>query len=133
MRQENLDDAILQAAETIREANENLRRDLDDLFAEAGEMPEERRRAANRALALLIHYPQAWEQLREQLPPDTLGADDFAMRFFEFLPGGGGDVPAGTLMVCPEDPTHYRRRLHQKGQVLICPQHGVRLVPLADA
>lgn len=133
MMQDNLDEAILQAAETIRDEDENLRGDLDALLAEAGETPEERRRAANRALDLLIHHPQAWEQLREQLPPDTLGGEDFAMRFWKRLPGGEAEIPAGTLMVCPVDPTHYRRRLHQKGQVLICPQHGVRLVPLADA
>jgi hypothetical protein len=132
MRDENLNETILHAVETIRDEDENLRGDLDALLAEAGETPEERCRAANRALALLIRHPQAWKQLREQLPPDTLGDEDFAIRFWKRLPGGEAEVPAGSLMVCPEDPPHYRKRLHQRGQVLICPQHGVRLVPLAD-
>ncbi len=129
MRDENLNETILQAAETIRDEDENLRGDLEALLAEAGETPEERRRAANRALDLLIRHPEAWEQLREQLPPETLGSEVMVARFFEPLPGGEGEVAAGTLMVCPEDPSHCRKRLQQKGQVLFCPQHGVRLVP----
>lgn len=131
MRDENLNDIILQAAETIRDEDESVREELDALLAEAGETPEERRRAANRALDLLIRHPEAWERLRERLPAETLGSEEIVARFYEYspLPGEEGGVPAGTLMVCPEDPSHCRKRLQQRGQVLFCPQHGVRLVP----
>jgi hypothetical protein len=132
MMEKNLDDAILQAAEKIQvelEGEGDLRGDLDALLAEVGEAPEERRRAANRALNLLIRHPKVWERLREQLPAEMLDSEEMAARLFEPLPGGAGEVEAGTVMVCPVDPSHYRKRLQQKGQVLFCPQHGVRLVP----
>jgi hypothetical protein len=132
MRDENLNEAILQAAETIRDEDENLRGDLEALLAEAGETPEERRRAANRALNLLIRHPEAWERLRERLPAEILDSEEMVARFFEPLPGEEGGVLAGTVMVCPVDPSHCRKRLQQKGQVLFCPQHGVRLVPQRD-
>jgi hypothetical protein len=129
MRDENLNDTILQAAETIRDEDEILRGDLGALLAEAGETPEDRRRAANRALDLLIRHPEAWDRLREQLPAEMLDSEAMVARFFEPLPGEEGGVSAGTMMVCPVDPSHYRKRLRQKGQVLFCPQHEVRLVP----
>jgi hypothetical protein len=44
-------------------------------------------------------------------------------------PDGEHTPPTSTLMVCPEDPTHYRKRLRQKGKTLFCPEHGVSLVP----
>ncbi len=52
-----------------------------------------------------------------------------AYRLYEPLPGEGGDIPAGTPMVCPVDPRHYRRRLQFQGQRLWCPEHKVALVP----
>lgn len=132
MKDETLNDAILRAAKTIRdeqEVDESLRDELDALLAEVGETPEERRRAANRVLQLLIRRPEAWKRLREAMPAEMLESAEMMARFFEPLPGGEGGVPAGTLMVCPVDPSHYRKRLQQKGQVLFCPQHSVRLVP----
>jgi hypothetical protein len=41
------------------------------------------------------------------------------------LPGEGGEIPPGTVMVCPVDPGHYRRRLQLRGQRLRCPEHKV--------
>jgi hypothetical protein len=138
MMEKNLDDAILQAAEKIQveiEGEGDLRGDLDALLAEAGKAPEERRRAANRALNLLIRHPEAWERLRERLPAETLGSEAMVARFYEYdpLPGEEDGVSAGTVMVCPVDPSHYRKRLRQKGQVLFCPQHEVRLVPQRES
>jgi hypothetical protein len=129
---ENLDDAILHAAEAIRDEDETVEVPLSNLLAQARGTPEERRRAANLALDLLIRHPDAWEKLRERLWAQDLASEQIVARFFEPLPGEEAEVPADTLMVCPDDPTHYRKRLHQKGQVLFCPQHGVRLVPLRD-
>jgi hypothetical protein len=46
--------------------------------------------------------------------------------------GGLGDeweIPAGTVMVCPKNPSHYRMRLQFVGQRLRCPEHDVDLVP----
>ena len=136
MKDETLNDAILRAAKTIRgeqEVDESLRDELDALLAEVGETPEERRRAANRVLQLLIRRPEAWKRLREAMPAEMLESAEKRARFFEPLPGGEGGVPAGTLMVCPVDPSHYRKRLQQKGQVLSCPQHRVRLVPQRES
>jgi hypothetical protein len=130
---ENLDDVILDAVAAIRDEDEALQGPLNDLLAQAGETPEERRRAATRALLLLLHHPDALERLRERVPSDALGSPQIVMRTYQELLSRGTEVPAGTLMVCPEDPTHYSRRLHAKGQVLFCPRHGVRLVPLLDA
>lgn len=136
MKDETLNDAILRAAKTIRdeqEVDESLRDELDALLAEVGETPEERRRAANRVLQLLIRRPEAWKRLREAMPAEMLESAEMMARFFEPLPGGEGGVPAGTLMVCPVDPSHCRKRLQQKGQVLFCPQHSVRLVPQRES
>jgi hypothetical protein len=129
---ESLDDAILHAAESVCDEDETVEGPLSNLLAQARGTPEERRQAANLALDLLIRHPDAWEKLREQLRAQDLASEEIAARFFEPLPGAEAEVPAGTLMVCPQDPTHYRKRLHQKGQVMFCPQHGVRLVPLRD-
>jgi hypothetical protein len=51
------------------------------------------------------------------------------IHIYEPPAGGPGEVAAGTPMVCPVDPAHYRRRLRQKGQRLFCREHGVALVP----
>jgi len=51
------------------------------------------------------------------------------LRIFIPLPGEPDPIPAGTMMVCPVDPAHYRKLLRQKGQRLYCPEHQVELVP----
>ena len=130
--EEDLNEAILRAAEKIRDEDEQLQDPLDELLAEAGETAESRRQAANRALDLLIRHPEAWEKLRDELPLGTLSSGEIRGRFFQQLPGGEDQVPAGTLMVCPEKPTHYRKYLLRKGQVLFCPQHKVKLVPVRE-
>jgi hypothetical protein len=45
------------------------------------------------------------------------------------LSGDPPPLPAGTLVVCPTDPTHCRKYLRQKGQRLYCAEHDVQLVP----
>lgn len=94
----------------------------------AGEDQEAIRQATNRVLDLLQRHPQAKARLIGEL--GIKGDADAALRGLYAPAAGGPDaVPAGTLMVCPVDPAHYRQRLRQKDQQLLCPQHGVPLVP----
>lgn len=94
------------------------------------------RQTVNRVLDLLQAHPQAQARLNRELRLEKgelarlrQAAPDEAVAFFEPQAGEPGEVPAGTLMVCPLDAAHYRRRLRQKGQRLFCPEHGVALVP----
>jgi hypothetical protein len=138
MKGRDLDKVILRATMAIRDDLPRLAREeapalatqLDKVLSGAGRAPEDQRRAANRALDILIRHPAAWTELRERVGAQVLASEEMVARFYEPLPGGEGEVAAGTEMVCPVDPTHYRKRLRQKGQVLFCPQHGVKLVPL---
>jgi len=82
--------------------------------------------ALTRALAAIGEYPPARERLAEILGRE--GVRDLS-RLYQPLPGGEEGIPAGTVMVCPVDPTHYRRRLQFAGQHLRCPEHNVDLVP----
>jgi hypothetical protein len=92
--------------------------------------PESVRRSANRVLDILYRHPKALQRVKSEL--GTTGDLEVYRKGFQPQPGGPSDIPAGTLMVCPEEPTHYQRRLRQKGQRLFCPDHGKELVP-ADA
>jgi hypothetical protein len=90
--------------------------------------PEHRERALTRALAAIREYPpQVRDRLAEILRRE--GVEE-RTRLFEPLPGPEPiPLPPGTLMVCPMDPGHYRRRLQFAGQRLRCPDHEVDLVP----
>jgi hypothetical protein len=125
----------------ILEAVESLRDEWTDLFEEEDaralaawleatprDDPEAVRQTVNRVLDLLQRYPEAKARVSGEL--GIQGPLESAVRgLYEPLPGEQGEIPAGALMVCPEDPSHYRRRLRQKGQRFYCPQHRVDLVP----
>lgn len=125
------DERILQAVQSTRaqwavllEASEV--NDLERWLAQAaGGDPETVRQATNRVLDLLHKYPQAQARVTGAL--GIKGALE-AFRMYE-PQAGQHDPPESVLMVCPVDPTHYCKRLRQKGQMLFCPQHGVPLVP----
>ncbi len=129
---------ILQAVERLRDEWPALLSDDAGKVARwlattPGDDPEAVRRTVNRILNLLQAHPQAQARLNSELGlkgrlarPQPEGE---AVAFYEPSAGEPQEVPAGTLMVCPVDPAHYRRRLRQKGQRLFCPEHGVDLVP----
>jgi len=134
--------AILEAAERLRDEWPDLLGDDAEKLAHwlattPGDDPEAVRQTANRILDLLQAHPLAQTQLGSELggkgelawlreEPEKAGAVAVG---YEPPAGGPDEVPAGTLIVCPVDPAHYRRRLRQKGQQLFCPEHGVALVP----
>jgi hypothetical protein len=125
---------ILQAVEALRGEWPELLGDDADVLARwlattARDDPEAVRQTANRILALLQEHPRARARVSSQLGAKAKGGLPSTLRGYEPLPGSGGEIPAGTLMVCPKDPDHYRRRLRQKGQRPFCPEHGVALVP----
>ena len=110
--------------------------------------PARRERALTRALAAIREHPRVRDRfgeiLKEVLGPEgvealeqkpPLLASSISVwhavwaREFEPLPGEGGEIPPGTVMVCPVDPGHYRRRLQFRGQRLRCLEHEVDLVP----
>jgi hypothetical protein len=124
------DTEILQAVERLRDEWPELLGDDAEKLAywlstTPGDDPEAVRQTANRVLDLLRAYAQAQTRLGEELGIKG----DLTRLLYEPPAGGPGEVPAGTLMVCPVDPAHYRRRLRQKGQRLFCSEHGVALVP----
>lgn len=87
--------------------------------------PEAIRQVTNRVLDLLQEHPQA----RAHVTGD-LGIKGSLESFRMYSPPAGEHTPpASTLMVCPKDPAHYRKWLHQRGKKLFCPEHGVPLVP----
>jgi hypothetical protein len=89
--------------------------------------PESVRQTANRVLDLLYRHPQALRRVKSEL--GITGDLEVYRKGYQPQPGGPSEIPAGTLMVCPDDPTHYQRRLRQKGQRLFCSQHDKELVP----
>lgn len=89
--------------------------------------PEAMRQAVNRALDLLQRYPQAKQELGDEL--GVQAPLESVRLLFSPAPGGPQPVQATTMMVCPVDPSHYQRPLMVQGQRLFCPQHGVELVP----
>ncbi len=134
---------ILQAVERLRdEWPALLGDDAENLACWLAATPrddaEAVRQTVNRVLDLLQAHPQAQTRLDRELRlkegelARLRHAPAEAVAFYEPQPGEPGEVPAGTLMVCPQDPTHYRRRLRQKGQRLLCPEHGVELVPAQE-
>jgi len=107
------------------EEGERLNRRLGQYMRWA-RSPQHRERALTRALAAIAEYPPARERLAEILVRE--GITDIP-RLFQPLPGAEGEIPAGTMMVCPVDPGHYRMPLQFAGQQLRCPEHNVDLVP----
>jgi hypothetical protein len=130
--------AILQAVERLRDEWPALLGDdaevLAGWLAAPGDDAEAVRQTVNRILDLLQRHSRARMRLGSELglegdPLRALRGADAILFDYEPLPGGPPDVPVGTLMVCPVDPTHYSQPLRQKGQPLFCPDHGVPLTP----
>lgn len=125
---------ILEAVDRLRDEWVDLL-DEEDARALAGWLeatprddPEAVRRTANRVLDLLQRYPEVKARVAGEA--GVKGALEGTMRgFYEPTPGEPGEISPGTLMVCPVDPNHYRRRVRQKGQRLFCPLHQEDLVP----
>ena len=92
--------------------------------------PEHREQALTRALDRITEHPAARERLHRLLK--ERGAAEDEARLFQLLPGEDPLIPAGTVVVCPVDPAHLRRRVQYKGQRLRCPLHGVDLVPASE-
>ena len=128
---------ILKAVDRLRDGWAD-RLDEEDARALAGWLegtprddPEAVRQTTNRVLDLLQRYPEVKAQVAGEA--GVKGALEGAMRgLYEPTPGGPSEIPAGTLMVCPVDPGHDRRRLRQKGQRLFCSLHQVDLVPAGE-
>jgi hypothetical protein len=125
------DEDILRAVEALRGEWSELLGDDADALAQwlattPRDDPETVRQTTNRILSLLQEHPRAKTRVSSKL--GIKGELPTTLRTFESLPSPGEVLPAGTLMVCPEDPDHYRQRLRQKGQLLFCPEHGVALV-----
>lgn len=86
--------------------------------------PEHRDAALTRALAAIGEHPPARERMALIL--HARGVEDLRLLYGPLA--GDQEIPAGTLMVCPIDPSHCRRRLQFVGQRLRCPEHDVALV-----
>jgi hypothetical protein len=131
---ESLEEKYLEAIRALKselrqllepEEAERLKRRLGQYLRWA-RSPARRERALTRALAAIREHPRVRDRLAEILRRE--GVEE-PYRLYEPLPGEGGEIPAGTLMVCPVDPSHYRMRLQFVGQRLRCPEHEVDLVP----
>ena len=126
------DEQILQAVENTRSQwtamlEDQEVNDLEQWLIQAATGdPEAIRQTANRALELLQKHPQARACVAGEL---GIKGDLKSLRTYSPLAGEHAPPPASVLMVCPKDPTHYRKRLRQKGKRLFCPEHGVPLVP----
>jgi hypothetical protein len=92
----------------------------------------ERDGAVSGALEALAGHPKA-KMLFDYMVREP-GSKSIAETFREFenVPGHMAPV-AGTLMVCPKDPTHYSKYLRMAGQQMTCPVHNVSLVPADEA
>lgn len=125
------DIGVLQAMERLRdEWPALLGDDAGELARLLDATPKDDPEAVHRTAERIRHLVQAHSEAQARLKLLPIPAEVRAA--FEPLPGEPGEVPAGTWMVCPKDPTHYRRRLRQKGQRLFCPEHGVELVPARE-
>jgi hypothetical protein len=121
------DKEILQAVRQTRDEWESTlaTREIEALNRWLDEAERDHPAATHRVLEIVQQHPQAHARVRQELGIKGLEA----FRLYEPSAGGPEEVPAGTWMVCPENPEHCRKRLRQKGQVLICAEHGVPLVP----
>lgn len=127
------DKQILQALNRLRGEWPDLLGDQDAntlaawLDGTSDDDPEAVRQTTNRVLELLQQYPQAQARMNSEL--GIKGTLESFRGAYTPTAGGPDDIRSGTLMVCPIEPSHYRKRLRQKGQPIFCPQHGVPLVP----
>jgi len=111
------------------EEGAGLRRALEEELGRA-RTPAQREQALTRALDRIAAHPAARERLHRLLK--ERGAAEDEARLFQLLPGEDPLIPAGTVVVCPVDPSHLRRRVQYEGQRLRCPLHGVDLVPASE-
>lgn len=93
--------------------------------------PDGAKKAAERMGDLLRAHPKAWHDLRDVIFTKVSVFSTF-QTMFDHSPGGPFNIPASVVLVCPVDPSHYRRRLRAKGPRLKCPVHNVELVPLSE-
>lgn len=133
-------------AEVYLEALRRVKPELRDLLEEKEEAvhlnrslgqylrwarsPKHRDRSLTRALRRVMDYPTVRQRLGQIV--GELGGEQAVARLFSTLPGEPFPVPPGALMVCPVDPTHYRRRVQYAGQRFVCPEHNVPLVPASE-
>ncbi len=92
-------------------------------FDDAGSVQQ----TAGRVLDLLQAHPEARQRIAGEL--GIKGALPVRLLGYDALAGAPDEVPAGTVVVCPVDPAHCRKKLRTQGQKLYCPQHGVLLAP----
>lgn len=92
--------------------------------------PKHRDRSITRALDRIGSYSPARQRLGQIV--GEIGGKQAVARLFSSLPGEPFPLAPGTLMVCPVDPTHYRRRIQYAGQDFHCPEHDVPLVPVSE-
>ena len=83
------------------------------------------RQTTGQVLDLVAAHPEVKLRISGEL--GIKGELSLSVRAYDPLAGEDTWIPPGTLMVCPVDPSHYRKPLRQKGQM--CPLHGVELVP----
>ena len=126
------DEQILQAVENTRSQwiamlEDQEVNDLEQWLIQAATGdPEAIRQTTNRALELLQKHPQARACVTGEL---GIKGDLKSPRTYRPRAGDHPPPPPSVWMVCPKHPTHSPTRLHQKGQKLFCPEHGVPLVP----
>ena len=85
--------------------------------------------AVTRAIRVVAEYPAARARLDALLQQEAQWGGERSAIAYE-PPGGDPDaIPAGTVVVCPADPDHYRRVVQFQGQQFTCPQHHKQLVP----
>lgn len=95
------------------------------------ERPQSTSKAMERMGELIKQHPKAWHELRDVIFTKISVFSTF-QTMFDHSPGGPFNIPASVVLVCPVDPSHYRRRLRTKGPRLKCPVHNVELVPLSE-
>lgn len=89
-------------------------------FLEATEMaPEDRRR-----LETLLEEAKNGDKTALERIKQTAFE-----RGYQPVPGKDVPLPPGPIMVCPEDPDHYRTFQREVGETLYCPVHRVPLIP----
>jgi len=85
------------------------------------------RQTVNRTLDLLQRYPSAKSDLGQASNPED--PREGVRLLYSQLAGGPQGVQAHTReLVCPKDPSHYRRQPMFPGERVFCPVHKVALV-----
>jgi hypothetical protein len=97
----------------------------DTLLDEARSADSDRvREIENELLGVMAKTTESRSLIRRYLTAEGLES----RWAYDPLSGDPPPLPAGTLVVCPIDPTHCRKHLRQKGQRLYCAEHDVLLV-----